>query len=238
MGINWKLMDAKLQWADEGRLLVELPEDQAAEIATTKPRVPPGQTLTKGFPVLSIGDNPLVRPRDWQLILGGMVNKRIHWDWHDFQARPQVEWRNDIHCVTGWSRLDNVWQGISTREIVKAVQPLHTAKFVTLRSYDGYATALSMKDFLHEDAFLATHWEGAPLTREHGGPVRLVVPHLYFWKSAKWLRQIWFTDKEHRGTWEARGYHKRGDPWKQERYETDESGVSDPQIYKFTGLGD
>lgn len=219
MAINWKLMDAKTEWADEGRLLVELPEDEAATIARDKPRVPPGQNLTNGFPVLSIGDNPLIRTRDWQLVLGGHVERRIHWDWQDFQSAPQTEFKTDIHCVTGWSKLDTVWQGVSTREIIRSVRPLHTAKFVTLRSYDGYATSLDMADFAHEDAFLASHYDGKPLDRAHGGPVRLIVPHLYLWKSAKWLRQIWFTDKEHRGTWEARGYHRRGDPWKQERYE-------------------
>ncbi|MEO0391868.1 MAG: molybdopterin-dependent oxidoreductase [Pseudomonadota bacterium] len=223
MAINWKLMDAKLQWADEGRLLVELPEDQAGDqagaIAREKPRVPPGQTLTKGFPVLSIDDNPLVRRRDWQLVLGGHVRRKIHWDWQDFQTAPQQPWQTDIHCVTGWSKLDTLWHGVSSQAIINAVQPLPGAKFVTLRSYDGYATSLDMADFCHEGVFLASHYDGQPLTREHGGPVRLIVPHLYLWKSAKWLRQIWFTDKEHRGTWEARGYHRRGDPWRQERYE-------------------
>lgn len=219
MAINWKLMDAKQQWADEGRLLVELPEDQAAAAAGDRPRVPPGQTLTDGFPVLDLGEQPVVRPRDWQLIIGGQVRHRIHWDMGDFERAPQVEWRNDIHCVTGWSKLGNRWQGVSTRVIAETVTPLPSARFVTLRSYDGYSTSLDLSDFLADGVFLASHWDGLPLTREHGGPVRLVVPHLYFWKSAKWLRQIWFTDKELRGTWEARGYHRRGDPWKQERYE-------------------
>lgn len=219
MAINWKLMDAKLQWADEGRLLVEMPEDEAAAVADNKPRVPPGQSLTNGFPVLSIGDNPLIRRQDWQLILGGQVRRRIHWDWQDFARAGITEWQTDIHCVTGWSKLDTVWHGISTRAIIEAAQPLPSARFVTLRSYDGYSTSLDLSDFTHADAFLASHFDGQPLDRAHGGPVRLVVPHLYLWKSAKWLRQIWFTDKEHRGTWEARGYHRRGDPWRQERYE-------------------
>jgi DMSO/TMAO reductase YedYZ molybdopterin-dependent catalytic subunit len=120
--------------------------------------------------------------------------------------------------VTAWSRYDNRWQGVATATLLASVQPLPQAKFVILKSFDAYATCVPLEQFAGHDALLATGWEGKPLTREHGGPVRLVLPALYFWKSPKWLRHVWFTDKDVPGTWEARGYHRLGDPWRQQRY--------------------
>ncbi len=128
----------------------------------------------------------------------------------------------DIHCVTTWSRYDNGWEGVRVRDLLDVVMPKPEAHFVVLYSRDSYTTNLALEDFAAEDAILAHSWEGAPLTREHGGPMRLVVPHLYFWKSAKWLQRIEFIAADRRGFWEERGYHNHADPWKEERYSDDE----------------
>jgi DMSO/TMAO reductase YedYZ molybdopterin-dependent catalytic subunit len=125
------------------------------------------------------------------------------WTWEAFLSQPQTESVSDIHCVTTWSRYDNRWMGVATRDLLDAVMPKPEARFVMLHSYDEYTTNLTLEDFASPDALLAHSWEGAPLTREHGGPVRLIVPHLYFWKSAKWLQRIEFRARDERGLWEA-----------------------------------
>src|SRR5882757_283309 len=183
-----KLIETKQKWAREGRLLVPAPAERR--------RLPPGQRLVKDWPVLDLGTQPNLMPRDWQLTVGGLVDRPATLRWDDLRRLPTVETRSDIHCVTAWSR------------------------FVILRSFDSYATTVPLADFAGDDVLLATHWDGKPLTRGHGGPVRLVLPKLYFWKSAKWIRHLWFTDREVPGYWEARGYHKRGDPWAQQRYDS------------------
>lgn len=182
-------------------------------------RLPPGQVRTHKWPVLDLGERPAIDHRDWLLTVGGLVGNNIKWSWDDFMAQPQTESVSDIHCVTQWSLFDNHWEGVSAKAFLKAVQPAPEAAFLVLRSHDGYATNLDLKDFDDDDVLLAHSWEGKPLSREHGGPVRVIVPKLYFWKSAKWLRHITFTDQEVPGYWEVRGYHRRGDPWKEERYE-------------------
>ena len=145
----------------------------------------------------------------------------MFWSFAEFSARAQTPFISDIHCVTTWSRYDNQWVGLPTRELLEACQPRENAHFVVLHSYDGYTTNLPLEDFAAEDALLAHSWSGQPLTTEHGGPVRLVVPHLYFWKSAKWLQAIEFLEKDAPGYWEVRGYHNRGDPWLEQRYSGD-----------------
>ena len=145
----------------------------------------------------------------------------MFWSFAEFSARAQTPVTSDIHCVTTWSRYDNQWVGLSTRELLDACQPRDNAHFVVLHSYDGYTTNLALEDFAAEDALLAHSWSGKPLTSEHGGPVRLVVPHLYFWKSAKWLQAIEFLENDAPGYWEVRGYHNRGDPWAEQRYSGD-----------------
>ena len=182
-------------------------------------RLPPGQARTHKWPVLDLGDQPVIDRRDWSLSVGGMVRRPIKWSWKDFMAQPQISSVSDIHCVTQWSRFDNRWEGIGAKTLLEAVQPDPEASHLMLRSYDGYSTNLPLADFDDEDVILAHSWEGEPLTREHGGPVRVIVPKLYFWKSAKWLRHITFTNQDIPGTWEAQGYHMRGDPWKEERYD-------------------
>lgn len=207
-----KLTRTKQRWAAEGRFLtgrVARPEVD---------RLPPGQHLVKDWPVLDLGMLPTIRLAHWRLTVGGVVGNPQTLDWSAFQALPHVAATSDIHCVTTWSRYDNHWGGVATRDLMALVEPQAGARFVELQSFDGYTTNLPIDDFAAEDAILAESWEGAPLTPEHGWPLRLVVPHLYFWKSAKWLKAILFRTEDQLGFWETRGYHERGDPWLEQRY--------------------
>jgi len=206
-----KLVRTKEQWAKDGRALT-------GKTASHSERLPPGQRLTKDFPVLDLGIQPNLTQAEWSLTVAGQVAKPLKWDWKGFMALPQQTFVNDIHCVTTWSRYDNTWQGVPMRALLKEAGVMPTTKFLMLRSFDGYSTNVPMADVDRDDVFLGHTWNGAPLAREHGGPVRMVIPHLYFWKSAKWLRHITFMEKDQPGYWEARGYHMRGDPWTEERY--------------------
>ncbi|MHC2534160.1 sulfite oxidase-like oxidoreductase [Bradyrhizobium diazoefficiens] len=210
-----KLTRTKEKWAREGRFLtgkITRPEDQ---------RLPPGQHLTKDWPVLDLGVVPPVSRDRWRLDVYGAIEHPVFWTFAEFTAQKQVQFTSDIHCVTTWSRYDNLWEGLATHELLAACQPREDARFVVLHSYDGYTTNLALEDFAAEDALLAHSWSGQPLTEEHGGPVRLVVPHLYFWKSAKWLQAIEFQTEDAPGFWEVRGYHNRGDPLAEQRYSGD-----------------
>ena len=210
-----KLTRTKEKWAREGRFLtgrITRPEDQ---------RLPPGQHLTKDWPVLDLGVVPPVSRERWRLDVYGAIENPVFWTFAEFTAQKQAQFTSDIHCVTTWSRYDNVWEGLATRELLAACQLRDDARFVVLHSYDGYTTNLALEDFAAEDALLAHSWSGEPLSDEHGGPVRLVVPHLYFWKSAKWLQAIEFLTDDAPGFWEVRGYHNRGDPWAEQRYSGD-----------------
>ena len=182
------------------------------------PRLPPGQILTEKWPVLDHGAKPEINIDDWTLTIDGLVEAPQKWDWPAFRAQPQSRKISDIHCVTTWSRYDNHWQGVSARHILATVRPAAEARHVILRSHDGYITNLSLEHFSRNDVILAHSWEGEALSRDHGGPVRLIAPGLYFWKSAKWLRRISFSNEDLPGYWEVRGYHNEGDPWKEERF--------------------
>jgi DMSO/TMAO reductase YedYZ molybdopterin-dependent catalytic subunit len=173
------------------------------------------------WPVLDLGLMPNISRERWRLDVYGAVERPIFWDFSQFTAHPQTKSVSDIHCVTTWSRYDNQWEGLATRDLLMACQPHDEAHHVVLHSHDGYTTNLSLEDFATEDALLAHSWSGKPLEPEHGGPVRLVVPHLYFWKSAKWLQSIEFLAHDAPGYWEVRGYHNRGDPWAEQRYSGD-----------------
>lgn len=210
-----KLTRTKRQWAAEGRFLT------GAHARTGTDRLPPGQHLVKNWPVLDLGTQPDVSLNRWRLDVTGAVDHPVSLDWSAFTALPQVTRRSDIHCVTTWSRYDNDWQGVSVHDLLDRVAPRASAGAVMLESHDGYTTNLTLTDFASPDALLVTHWQGAPLTAEHGGPMRLVLPHLYFWKSAKWLRRIDFRAADAPGFWERNGYHLRGDPWAEERYSAD-----------------
>lgn len=210
-----KLTTSKRRWATEGKFLtgrVARPESD---------RLPPGQHLVKNWPVLDLGQQPQVRLDTWRLELRGLVENQLTLSWKSFLALDQSRKVSDIHCVTTWSRYDNEWRGVTTRDLLDEAMPKPEASHVLLTSYDGYTTNLPLTDFASDDAILATHWEGEPLTAEHGGPMRLVVPHLYFWKSAKWLRRIDFIDGDQAGFWERNGYHMYGDPWTEQRYSDD-----------------
>lgn len=210
-----KLTTSKRRWAAEGKFLtgkISRAEDE---------RLPPGQHLVKNWPVLDLGVQPQIRLDTWRLELRGLVENQLTLSWKSFLALDQSRKVSDIHCVTTWSRYDNEWQGVSTRDLLDEAMPRREATHVLLSSYDGYDTNLPLADFAAEDAILATHWEGEPITAEHGGPMRLVVPHLYFWKSAKWLRRIEFLNADQAGFWERNGYHMYGDPWTEQRYSED-----------------
>jgi DMSO/TMAO reductase YedYZ molybdopterin-dependent catalytic subunit len=211
-----KLTTTKQRWAREGKFLtgrVTRPEED---------RLPPGQHLVRDWPVLDLGVQPRIPLERWRLDVDGAVETPVSWDWETFKAQKQTQEVTDIHCVTTWSRYDNHWEGVATRDLLDIVMPKMAATHVMLHSHDGYTTNLALEDFAAEDALVVHSWEGQPLTREHGGPVRLVVPHLYFWKSAKWLKRIEFRTADKRGFWEENGYHNHADPWKEERYSADE----------------
>jgi DMSO/TMAO reductase YedYZ molybdopterin-dependent catalytic subunit len=210
-----KLTRSKERWAREGRFLTGKISREEGQ------RLPPEQHLTRDWPTLDLGLTPDIGRERWRLDVYGAIDNPIFWDWAEFSAQPQTRSVSDIHCVTTWSRYDNAWEGLATRDLLIACQPREEARFVVLHSYDGYTTNLALEDFAADDALLAHSWSGAPLTGEHGGPVRLVVPHLYFWKSAKWLQAIEFTAEDTPGYWEVRGYHNRGDPWAEQRYSGD-----------------
>lgn len=210
--VKAKLVETKQKWASEGRLLTgETAKPEAA-------RLPPGQREVKTWPILDLGIHPEVTQAQWKLEVDGLVENPIAWGFADFQAQPQVTMHSDMHCVTQWSRFDNTWQGVATRHLVDIVKPMPTAKFIIQTSYDGYTTNVPLADFADDDVLLAHVWEGEAISREHGGPVRLILPKLYLWKSAKWLTKISFVAEDKPGFWEVRGYHMRGDPWKEERY--------------------
>ena len=210
-----KLTQTKQRWAREGRFLTGRHAHPDTE------RLPPGQHLTQDWPVLDLGFTPNISRERWRLDVYGAIETPLFWDFAQFSAQPQSTFISDIHCVTTWSRYDNTWEGLSTRALLDACRPKPDARFVSLESHDGYTTNLSLEDFASDDALLAHSWQGAPIERDHGGPVRVIVPHLYFWKSAKWLQRIEFRSDDKPGYWEVRGYHNRGDPWLEQRYSDD-----------------
>jgi len=207
-----KLVESKERWARDGRLLTgrtARPQEQ---------RLPPGQRRVENWPILDLGVQPDVPTGRWRLTIDGLVENPVTWDWAAFRAQPAFRDTSDIHCVTAWSRFDNEWEGVSARHLLAVVRPKPEARFLVFHSYDDYTTNLPLADFADDDVLLAHSWQGKPLAREHGGPVRAIVPKLYFWKSAKWIRRIEFIAADRSGFWEERGYHDHGDPWTEERY--------------------
>ncbi|MDF2495182.1 sulfite oxidase-like oxidoreductase [Sphingomonas sp.] len=206
-----KLTRSKQHWASVRKFITGTPRHG-------DDRLPPGQHLVRDWPVLDLGRQPAVAVERWRLTVKGLVARPVTLDWAAFQALPQETRRTDIHCVTTWSRYDNEWAGVATQSLLDLVEPRDEAAFVMLHGYDGYTTNVPLADFAADDAVIAHGWQGKPLTREHGGPARLVIPHLYFWKSAKWISAIEFLGADRLGFWEVNGYHRRGDPWAEERY--------------------
>lgn len=209
---NRKLIKAKRAWARQQRLLTGTTADPA------RVRLPPGQRLVRDWPVLDLGGEPEVTPQRFRLDIDGVVARPIILTLDEFMALPQQESVSDIHCVTQWSRYDNHWRGVGARAILDLVQPRDEARHVVFHSYDGYTTNVRLDQFDQPDVFLVHSCEGKPLDRKHGGPVRAVMPRLYFWKSAKWVRRIEFSAADRPGFWERNGYHNNADPWLEERY--------------------
>lgn len=186
-------------------------------------RVPPNQNETTTFPVLHSGTIPYYEDiSKWNLQIYGLVENPKLYTLEDIKSLfPKVELTNDIHCVTGWSKLDTSWQGVRTADLIKDVKIKEQAKYVIIHAEEGWTTNVAIEDFLKETSLLAYAYNGEPLTPEHGYPLRAVLPHLYFWKSAKWVRGLQFTEKNHPGFWERNGYHMKGDPWLEQRFSFD-----------------
>lgn len=185
------------------------------------PRLPPGQYLVDDWPVLSAGPTPRIPLEQWKFTIEGLVREPVSWTWEQFLKLPSKTSVVDISCVTHWTKLDMTWKGVSIDTLLEAVNLDPRAAFVTAFSYGGYTTNLAISDLTNDQAFVAYEAYGKPLPPEHGGPARLVVPHLYFWKSAKWIQGLRLEEHERLGFWENLGYHRRGDPWKEERYSGD-----------------
>jgi DMSO/TMAO reductase YedYZ molybdopterin-dependent catalytic subunit len=181
-------------------------------------RLPPGQHATTEFPVLSAGPTPVVRRDDWRFSIVGGAQERT-WTWDEFQQLPTEEVVVDIHCVTKWSKFDTRWTGVSVDTLLTGIDT--DAKFVLAHSYGGYTTNLPIEDVTGGRAWVVFESDGEPLHPEHGGPARLLVPHLYFWKSAKWVSSLELRDTDQLGFWEMYGYHQYGDPWREQRYAGD-----------------
>ena len=182
-------------------------------------RVPPGQYVTPDFPVLSAGPTPRVQLDAWRFEITGQVDEPRTWTWEELKALPAEDVTVDIHCVTKWSKLDTAWKGVSVDTLLQDIPT--AAEFVMAHSYGGYTTNLPLEDLTGGKAWIAYEFDGEPLEPEHGGPARLLVPHLYFWKSAKWVRGLELRDEDEPGFWEGYGYHNYGDPWREQRYAGD-----------------
>lgn len=203
------------------------PEDQSPDVIISPDtrranRIPPGQSRTRKWPVLDASGTPMIDLANWRLDVFGLVENPISLSLPVLMALPQIKVFSDFHCVTRWSRLGNLWEGVSTREIAECVQIKPEARFVVAHAYDnGWTTNLPLENFLAEDSLLTHTHDGRPISSEHGGPVRLMIPLLYAWKSAKWLRGIEFLSDDKAGYWEHGGYHMLGDPWREQRFRWD-----------------
>jgi DMSO/TMAO reductase YedYZ molybdopterin-dependent catalytic subunit len=182
-------------------------------------RLPPGQYTVKDFPVLTFGPTPHTPVDEWTFTITGAVDEERSWTWDEFRALPTETLTKDIHCVTKWSKFDTVWEGVSVDTLLDGIET--GADYVSAFCDGGYTTNLPLEDVSDGKAWVAFTFGGEPLEAEHGGPARLLVPHLYFWKSAKWVRGLRLTDTDEPGFWEQNGYHNRGDPWREERYSGD-----------------
>jgi DMSO/TMAO reductase YedYZ molybdopterin-dependent catalytic subunit len=204
---------AKQKWAEK-----QLAQGFKPRAVAATDRLPPGQKLTAGFPVLDLGVQPEIPLNEWTLSLDGLVEKPVTLNWTQFNALPQVTDVSDFHCVTTWSKYDCEWSGVAFTTLFELVQPKPDARFVYFTSYDGYSTNVPLEMCLDDDVLVATKFGGLPVTREHGGPARIIIPKLYAWKGAKFVKTLTFLAEDRLGFWEVRGYHNVGDPWKEERY--------------------
>jgi DMSO/TMAO reductase YedYZ molybdopterin-dependent catalytic subunit len=226
-----KLQDGAPPRAEEAPAGAVISPDTRRGGGEERARIPPRQARTKKWPVLDAGVEPdpdELTPENWRLRLFGLVEEPVELTWEAFQKLPRTRVFADMHCVTRWSRLGNVWEGVSTREVLKLVAPRPEAKFVLVHAYDrpfsfrggasDWTTNMPLQYFLEEDCLFADTHDGEPISREHGGPLRLVIPKLYAWKSAKWVAGVEFLSEDTPGFWERGGYHMLGDPWQEQRY--------------------
>ena len=207
-----KAQREKKPWSDE------VPMGEGELNRDGMPKTPPGQRVTKNWPVLDLGVQPELPLDMWSLTVSGLVKTPKTYNWEQFMAFPQVQDVSDFHCVTTWSRLDNLWKGVRFKDIAGDCGVLPSAKYVYIKAYDSYSTNLPLEEAMKYDVLLVHHWEGQPLTKEHGGPVRMITPQLYAWKGAKWIGEIVFRDKDELGFWEKRGYSNTAEPWLNDRY--------------------
>jgi len=184
-------------------------------------RIPPGQHLEQGFPVLSAGPTPRVSLADWRFSLRVGPKPVMQWTWEEFGALPLTSWTRDIHCVTTWSKFDTRWEGVLVDDVLAAAGLEPPTPYLLAHSFDGYSTNVPVADVVNGRGMVALRYDGHPLDPDHGGPARLLIPHLYFWKSAKWLNGLQFTPRDEAGFWELRGYHMYGDPWREQRFTDD-----------------
>ncbi|HET7715453.1 MAG TPA: sulfite oxidase-like oxidoreductase [Bauldia sp.] len=189
------------------------PEDAA--------RLPPGQYKEDGFPVLSAGPTPHIARESWRFTLKEGPRQIASWSWDEFNRLPRTALKRDIHCVTKWSKFDTSWDGVKIDDVLAAAGITAPTPYVLAHSYDGYSTNVPFADLTGDKAIIATAYDGRPISPDHGGPARLLVPHLYFWKSAKWVSALQFTTRDEPGFWELRGYHIYGDPWREQRFTGD-----------------
>ena len=204
---------AKQQWAEKQKA-----RGVAARAAPGRDRLPPGQKLTTGFPVLDLGVQPAIPEQDWRLKVDGLVGNPVSLSWSDFNALPQVEDVSDFHCVTTWSKFDCRWGGVAFTTLYELVKPAAGAAFVYFTSYDGYSTNVALEKCLDDDVLVATSFDGGPIPLEHGGRARVIIPKLYAWKGAKFVSGITFLADDKLGFWEVRGYSNTADPWTEDRY--------------------
>jgi DMSO/TMAO reductase YedYZ molybdopterin-dependent catalytic subunit len=199
-------------------MTLEIPGRDIPHSTEKQPRLPSGQRLTDNWPVLTYGGVPKIDLATWEFRLFGLVDREVSLSWDQFMELPQVTSHSDIHCVTTWSKYDNDWAGVRISDVLALAGVKPEARHVMFHSYGGYTTNVPLDEVLYDDALFAHTYNGAPLPRDHGGPLRSVIPHLYFWKSAKWVRGMELMAEERPGFWEMYGYHIHGDPWTEERY--------------------
>ena len=191
---------------------------KAKPATRSEDRLPPGQHLTPGFPVLDLGIRPEIPLDQWRLAVRGLVENPKTFTWDEFNAIAPFEDVSDFHCVTTWSKFDVKWRGVAFFTLAEIVRPKPEAKHVLFESYDGYTTNVRLEDVMDDDVLIATHYDDKPLTREHGGPARVIIPKLYAWKGAKFIRSIEFSAEDKLGFWELRGYSNTADPWTEDRF--------------------
>lgn len=220
---DWsKLIAAKIALAKRGKAANQKPSKPAKSHFLVDPaRVPPGQTLVNNFPILDTGYQPDVPLALWSLRIFGLVEKPFELNWQEFLALPQIYDTSDFHCVTRWSQLDMEWQGVRVHELLMRAKPKQNASFATIYGFDGYTTNLPLEALLDDDVLIAHAVFGKPLTREHGGPARMIVPKRYAWKGAKWVKAIELHEADRPGFWEVRGYHNEALPFEEQRFSED-----------------